>query len=214
MIAAIVPAKALGRAKGRLAEVLSESERRELALAMLEDVLRALSAVPDIGTIAVVSPDEEVLHAAAALSAMPILEPPSIGGLNQAISYATDQLSPTPSTLLIVLADVPGITPGAITTLLDAIPELGVAACPSDDGGTSALAVRPARVVLFRFGPQSFDAHQEAASIAGVDFRSVHIPELALDIDSPADLRALLEQPAETSTHRLLARLGIAARVA
>ena len=37
MIAAIVPAKALDQAKGRLAALLSEGERRDLALAMLEE---------------------------------------------------------------------------------------------------------------------------------------------------------------------------------
>ena len=61
MIAALVPAKALDQAKGRLAAVLSEDERRELALAMLEDVLRALQAVSRLDLIAVVSPDAEVL---------------------------------------------------------------------------------------------------------------------------------------------------------
>ena len=47
MIRALVPAKALGEAKGRLASVLSEIERRKLALAMLEDVVRTLKGPAD-----------------------------------------------------------------------------------------------------------------------------------------------------------------------
>ncbi len=61
MIAALVPAKSLDEAKGRLASILSEDERRRLALAMLEDLVRALQAVPRIDSISVVSPDAEVL---------------------------------------------------------------------------------------------------------------------------------------------------------
>ena len=51
MITAIVPAKALDQAKGRLAAILSEAERRELALAMLEDVVRALQSAPAIDAL-------------------------------------------------------------------------------------------------------------------------------------------------------------------
>ena len=60
MIAALVPAKALDQAKGRLAAILNENERRGLALAMLEDVLRVLRSAEVIESVSVVSPDESV----------------------------------------------------------------------------------------------------------------------------------------------------------
>jgi hypothetical protein len=59
MIVAAIPVKDLESAKQRLIPVLSPSERRELARAMLEDVLGVLSAVPRIGLRGVVSPDAE-----------------------------------------------------------------------------------------------------------------------------------------------------------
>ena len=74
MIRALVPAKALGEAKGRLGSLLSEIERRKLALAMLEDVVRALKAVPAIESVSVVSPDSDVLSLAAELDASPVAE--------------------------------------------------------------------------------------------------------------------------------------------
>ena len=49
MITALVPAKALDQAKGRLAELLTEHERRSLSLVMLEDVLRAVNRRPRRG---------------------------------------------------------------------------------------------------------------------------------------------------------------------
>ncbi len=83
MIRALVPAKALGEAKGRLSAVLSETERRKLALAMLEDVVRALNAVAAIESVSVVSPDSEVLSLAAELDASPVAESANVRGLNQ-----------------------------------------------------------------------------------------------------------------------------------
>src|SRR5215467_13660331 len=51
---AVVPAKDLAQAKQRLAGVLTPEERQGLTLAMLEDVLVALSDVPALaGTIVV-----------------------------------------------------------------------------------------------------------------------------------------------------------------
>ena len=70
MIAAIVPVKALDQAKRRLASLLSQEERRRLSLAMLEDVLRAVQAVPRIDHVAVVSPDPAVLARVRKLGAL------------------------------------------------------------------------------------------------------------------------------------------------
>src|SRR3972149_7271654 len=81
MIAAVVPVKRLDEAKGRLSVLLTPDERRRLALAMLEDVLRALQAVPRIDLVAVVSPDAGALARASALGAEPLAErPPGRGG--------------------------------------------------------------------------------------------------------------------------------------
>ena len=54
---AIVPVKALAHAKRRLAPVLPAEARRQLVLAMLEDVLAASRAVTRCGRIVVVTPD-------------------------------------------------------------------------------------------------------------------------------------------------------------
>jgi 2-phospho-L-lactate/phosphoenolpyruvate guanylyltransferase len=48
MLHAIVPMKSLALAKSRLAGLLDPPERRALALAMLEDVLRAAEMAPSI----------------------------------------------------------------------------------------------------------------------------------------------------------------------
>ena len=213
MIRALVPAKALGEAKGRLASVLSEIERRKLALAMLEDVVRTLKAVPAIESVSVVSPDAEVLGLAAQLDASPVAESASVRGLNRALARAVSAMSPTPDALLIVLGDVPEATPGDIETLLAALPERGIAICPSTDKGTGALALRPPDVIGFRFGEGSFLRHRREATAIGVPAKVVRIESLSHDVDSPEDLRDLLSRPGKTATHRLLAELGVAERL-
>ena len=213
MIRALVPAKALGEAKGRLASVLSEIERRKLALAMLEDVVRALKAVPAIESVSVVSPDAEVLGLAAQLDAHPVAESANVRGLNRALARALSAMSPKPDALLIVLGDVPEATPGDIETLLAALPERGIALCPSADKGTSALALRPPDVIGFRFGEGSFLRHRREAKAIGVAAKVAQIESLSHDVDSPEDLRGLLSRPGETATHQLLAELGVAGRL-
>lgn len=213
MIRALVPAKALGEAKGRLSSILSEVERRKLALAMLEDVVRTLKAVPAIESVSVVSPDAEVLSLAAELDASPVAESANVRGLNQALARALSAMSPRPDALLIVLGDVPEVTPRDIETLLEALPERGIALCPSADRGTSALALRPPDVIAFRFGERSSVNHRREAKARGVPVETVQIESLSRDVDSPENLRRLVARPAETATHRLLAELSVADRL-
>jgi len=213
--AALVPAKALDQAKGRLAAILSEEERRDLALAMLEDVLRALKAAPRIDLVAVVSPDAEVLAKAQALGAQPIAELPSARGLNQALRHGLSLLSPRGiDALLVVLGDVPAVSPAEVEAVLDILPpEQGVVICPSVARGTSAIALRPADAIPFRFGRGSFLAHQREAAARGIPCRVLRIDSLSRDIDGPDDLLELVSRPADTATHRFLARLRLAERL-
>lgn len=215
MIAALLPAKSLDEAKGRLADLLNDDERRILALAMLEDIVRALQAVPRIDSISIVSPDSEVLAKAWELEADAIEEPESVHGINQALSYAARQIADGgANTLLVVLADVPAATPTEFDALISALrPERSIVISPSSANGTSVLALRPPDAIPFVFGEDSFEAHEQAASDAGVDFNVVRFESLANDIDEPDDLRQLLSQPAETATHRLLAQMHVGERL-
>ncbi len=215
MIAALVPAKALDDAKTRLAALLSENERRGLALAMLTDVLKALREVPRLDLIAVVSPDEDVLDHARKQGAEAIAEPANSHGINPALTYALGAISARGvGALLVVLADVPAVTSAEIASLLAALPEgRGAVICPSTAGGTSALALRPPDAMAFHFGPDSFAAHTREAETRGLPTRILRIDSLVRDIDEPDDLRHLISHPAETATQRLLARLKIADRL-
>jgi len=215
VISALVPAKALDHAKGRLAELLQEHERRELALTMLEDVLRALGSASSIERVYVVSPDQHILREAERLGAEAISQPPSVSGINEALKHGVRVVSlEAPSALLILLADVPAVSPDEIEAVLHALPpDHGVAICPAQAGGTSALALRPPDAIEFRFGPDSFAQHEREASARGVPVNVFRAESLLHDIDEPADLRYLLSHAAETATHRMLLEMRITERL-
>ena len=215
MIAALVPVKALDKAKGRLAALLSQEERRALALAMLEDVLRALQAVPRIDHLALVSPDADVLARAEELGTEPLSEPPLCRGVNQALAHASAVLAGRGAdALLVVAADLPAALPADIEVALDALPEKGVAVAPTHDRGTGAIALRPPDAIPFRFGRRSSVLHKREAVARGLPARVLHLASLSRDVDEPDDLADLLARPAETVTHRLLAGLRITERLA
>lgn len=214
MIAALVPVKRLQEAKGRLAALLTGDERRRLALAMLEDVLRVLQAVPRIDRTAVVSPDPDALSRAEELGAAPLPEPPLSRGVNQALTHASTALAEQGAdALLVVAADIPTALPADIEAILEALPARGIAVTPTDDRGTGALALRPPDAVPFRYGRHSSVLHKREAVARGLPARVLRLDSLAHDVDEPNDLATLLAHPAETVTHRLLAELRIAERL-
>lgn len=189
---AIVPVKALERAKSRLAGILTPAERRLLVLEMLGRVLATLRRSP-AAAIWVVSADPTVLVAAEARGARAL--PDEAGSLNGALEQARAAARAAGAgALLIVPADVPLLAPGdvdAMTALLAA--GGGVALAPDEAGrGTNALAlnlaVPGAAALPFAFGADSALRHLRAAAEHDLVARIYHAPTLALDVDDPASL--------------------------
>ena len=189
-----VPVKPLDRAKRRLSPVLSPEERARLTMAMLEDVLDAVAAQAG-WDVWMVSESGEVLEA----------------GRRRGVE-ADIAVNRPGSTLAVVLADLPRITAAALALALDR-PGAVVAAPAASDGGTNVLVRRPASVIPSRFGRSSFDRHRAESYRAGVTFRDVRVPELAFDLDTPADLAHLLSGPAVGRAFALCAELGVADRL-
>lgn len=215
MIAALVPVKRLATGKTRLARDLDRAALRRLVLAMLEDLVATLGAVPGLGRVAVVTPDPEVAAAARGLGARALLEPTP--GLGASVDAAARALAAEGATgLLVVLGDVPGAKPEEIAQLLDALCELGgrgVVLAASRDGGTAALLRAPHDLIESRFGPESAEAHRDLAQHAGVPFRELALPSLAIDLDSREDLEAFLGSPSGgPRTRACLRGLGLEAK--
>jgi 2-phospho-L-lactate guanylyltransferase len=190
---AIVPVKALGLAKRRLAPVLPEAVRRRLVLTMLEDVLAAASSVEEIARILVVTPDREVAALAerkgAAIVPEPDIEPGSQlntaveGGIAFALARGAAQA-------LILPADVPLATPAELASLIRSRgSKPGVTLAPShDSNGTNALLLAPPNALTPGYGPGSYLVHMSQAMARHIDVHVMHLAGISRDIDEPADL--------------------------
>jgi 2-phospho-L-lactate guanylyltransferase len=210
--AAIVPVKSLARSKSRLLPELSRDELDALALAMVEDVLRALLATPALERVAVATPDDRVAALAQGLGAEAVHGPDP--GLNPAIDAAIEKLHlPANAALLVVLGDVAGAETADVQRLFEALdaapPGRAVVLAPSADGGTGALLRRPPDAIASCFGRDSAARHREAARAAGVAFTEVALDSLAIDLDAADDVETFLAGGAGGSrTRALLAELG------
>ena len=193
MTTALIPVKRLEESKSRLLSAVPDATRQALTLAMLEDLIEALSAAAGIERIAVTTPDPTVAERASAAGAEILMRPEP--GLNEALQDGIERLVPRrESDLLVVLGDVAGALARDFERLLDAGGAAGRGIClaPSSDGGTSALLHRPAGVIPCLFGRDSARRHREAAAEAGVPFLEVALASLAIDLDQPEDLEAFL----------------------
>jgi 2-phospho-L-lactate guanylyltransferase len=205
-----VPVKRLEGAKGRLSSVLSPTERAVLTLALFEDVLDA-SLAQDGWEVWVVSHAEAVLEVAAGRGARPVAERGR--SLLEAIRQVEEAVPGRWSRLAVVLADLPLLTPGTLSMALAAGGPV-VAAPAASDGGTNMLLRRPPSVIAARFGPSSFARHRAAAARRKIPFREARIPELAFDLDRPADLTRLLREGRGGRARLACLEMGLAERLA
>jgi len=219
MRGALIPMKDLAGAKMRLAGVLDREARAEFALAMLADVIAACHDSGCFDVISVVSSDSEVFWQARELGAKPIAEPATISGLNAGLTFAQRYMARrvAVSELLVVPADIPLARGSDIRALMEALGDGApcVAIARARDNGTNALALRPPEAIPMRFGPDSADAHADAARTAGVRLVQVENARLSFDIDAPEDLDELATAAAGAATAGWLdARAHYAARQA
>ena len=183
----IVPHRGLDASKSRLSPVLSPDERGDLAAHLLRRVLRiARQAVPDV---VVISPSADLGELIEASGARFLVQRGM--GLNAGLDQARDvAVAEGMETLLVLHGDLPELDVPDVQALIAAVPDEGGVAIAPDRGGsgTNGLALRPPAAIPFRFGIDSFSAHQEAARSAGVPLAIVRRPGLAFDLDTPDDL--------------------------
>jgi 2-phospho-L-lactate guanylyltransferase len=210
-----VPVKDLVNAKQRLIPALSPPERRELARAMLEDVLEAaVTALP--GSVVVVTTDPEVQAVTRAAGALCLTESANRGH-TAAVAFAQQEaVARGVARFLTLPGDVPCVTAQEITALCGALTETpGVVFVPSRSGlGTNAALLAPPDAIPLTFGEPSFDNHLKTARGAGLAPRVLELPGIGLDVDAPDDLPVLLERGPATRSARVLRGFPAGARSA
>ena len=210
-----VPVKDLVNAKQRLVPALSPPERRELARAMLEDVLEAaVAALP--GAVLVVTTDPQVQALARAAGALCLTESANRGH-TAAVAFAQrEAIARGAARFLTLPGDVPCVTAQEIAVLCAALAESpGVVFVPSRSGkGTNAALLAPPDAMPLTFGEPSFENHLKTARAAGLAPRVLELPGISLDVDAPDDLPVLLERGPATRSAQLLRGFPSGARSA
>jgi 2-phospho-L-lactate guanylyltransferase len=209
----LVPVKNLSAAKQRLASVLDQSARTELAQTMLHDVAATLAAWPHRPACALVTSDPFAIELAQQYN-FEIIPDPANPGETGAIEMATRLcVSRGVDSTLIIPADIPLIEASELEQILAQAPEEGSVLAPAADGrGTNAAFRRPANLFPMRFGNDSFKPHLAAAQATGKPCIVLQLPGIAVDVDNPTDLQQLLAHPGETRTQSLLRRWALDTR--
>jgi 2-phospho-L-lactate guanylyltransferase len=179
----VIPVKAPGQGKRRLAGVLDETASRNLVQAMLGKVVGAAQAAVTTGQAFILGPSAHGFS-------LPLLDDPG-SGLNAALASAlADAERGGASRVVFIAGDLPQVTARDVE-LLSLAPEGSVAIAPDRHGtGTNAISLPlpAARSFTFTFGPDSFALHSGEARRIGLELETVQSHGLMRDIDEPADL--------------------------
>ncbi len=194
----IIPLKILVNSKKRLEAFLNPSERRELVLALLKDVLRAATGSQSTDKVLLVTPDSLIIETTQkwGYPKLEFLLEPEERGINQAVQFALEWcLSKSVSSILIIPADIPLIT----SKLVDKFLNLGMTQYPLiispsiRKDGTNAFYQRPPNLIKVWYGPDSFQKNLKSISEQDIPYKIFEDPSFALDIDLKEDLRTLQE---------------------
>jgi 2-phospho-L-lactate guanylyltransferase len=198
-VAAILPAKQFETAKQRLAPQVQLGSRRALVESMFSDAILALRRVAAIDQIFVVTSDAVASQIAAGHNTI-VVEDTASSHSEAAQLGITRALEMGAARALLVPGDCPLLDPAELEQLIARpVPERSVLIVPDRHGeGTNALLLTPADVMPPSFGEGSRQRHTDLASTHGATPEVVPLPSLALDIDTPEDLEALLEMFATT----------------
>ena len=183
-VAVLIPVKRFDHAKGRLGTLLSSDERVRLARWLAERVVASADPAP----VFVACDNEDVAEWADSVGAEVLWSPGM--GLNGAVDSGRATVAGKGfDHIVIAHSDLPfardlvGVaSPGTITIVPDRV-----------QGGTNVLALPVGSTLSASYGANSFRTHLASALAISTQGRyRVEVrrdPYLALDVDTPADLR-------------------------
>ena len=204
-IVALVPIRSLAEGKTRLGGALTSEARQALTRRMLRGVIRAALDSGAVGTVAVVSPDPAALAQAMleGQGVVPLVQEPDRPGLNGALAHGRDwALRARASAVLILFGDLPLLDPDDVRNLVRR--DAPVVLAPDRHGtGTNAMLLRlggtegrrdgGGEQFRFAFGPDSYARHADEAHRLGLDVATALTTGTAFDLDTPDDLRLLVD---------------------
>ncbi len=219
---AIIPVKRFAEAKQRLLEHLGRPQRAALVKAMLTDVLARVTEAEKVERVIVVSGEgraERIALARAQRTTTPVevLRDPDDRGHSEAATLGIIRaLALGAECSALLPGDCPLLDPDELDAALARMTAGRVAVIPDRHGtGTNGLLLAPADAIGPAFGRDSCGRHLDRAERAGYEAATEPLTSLALDLDTPDDLRALAAAVADRpdrapETAAALERLGLA----
>jgi 2-phospho-L-lactate/phosphoenolpyruvate guanylyltransferase len=191
---AAVPVKSFSGAKQRLSSLLSPAQRERLAATMVEDVLSALAGAHRLAGIMVNTIDPVATELAHKYGAHVVTRRARDGHTGAVDGMREILAEQGRGALLTLPGDLPNVTPGEIDSIIaSALAAPSFTIVPAhDELGSNAVLVAPPQRIPLRFGDDSFFPHLATARKHGLEPTVVRLPGVALDIDHPVDLKALM----------------------
>ncbi len=179
MRAILVPVKSFRKAKHRLEPVLDDRDREALARRLAQVVVDVNGSTD----LFVACDDGEVADWAAGTGAF-VLWTPGLG-LSGAVATGVEYVARHGFDLAVVAhADLP-----KMTSLREFGEDGAVTIAPDRQlDGSNVIAIPTGSGFRFSYGSRSFRRHCEEAARVGLALRVVYDPNLAADVDVPADL--------------------------
>jgi 2-phospho-L-lactate/phosphoenolpyruvate guanylyltransferase len=191
---AAVPVKSFSGAKQRLSSLLSPSQRERLAATMVEDVLSALAGARHLAGIMVNTIDPVAADLARRYGARVVTRGARDGHTGAVNGMRQILAEEGRGGLLTLPGDIPNVTAAEIDSVIaSALPAPSFTIVPAhDELGSNAVLCAPPECIPLRFGDDSYFPHVTVARRHALEPTIVRLPGIALDIDHPVDLKALM----------------------
>lgn len=210
----ILPLKTIKTSNSRLTPILSPTERQQLSLSMLEDVLDVLRDAPDIGGLLVITSCPIINRYVGKLD-VTLLEEGNQPELNSAIIKAVQFLRNRGIRKFFTIpGDVPLLNVSEVNQLTKCVrSNQGLTLVPSHDGvGTNSIGSSIPILISTQFGNNSLSTHRRIAEARGLSVDVVPLSGLGFDIDWPSDLVQLASKGGYSKTHSFLNNIDVVQR--
>ena len=206
----LVPVKALGLAKSRLAHVLDPAARESLVIAMLQDTVAAVLSAGDV-SVTVVTSDARVAAAARECGVDVLPDPvlpdssdPLNTALHAAVLHARER--DAAAELVALQADLPSLRAEEFVHARETARRTGTAVVTdhTSSGTTALLHCVATTLPPLSFGPGSARRHIDAGAYPVPEA----LPGLRLDVDTPDDLAAAVRLGVGPATAAVLTGSG------
>lgn len=184
--AVVVPVKSFAKAKERLATVITPNTREMLARSTAERVIRTALDLPHVRRVLVVADDEHGANWARTLGAEAIVEST---GLNPSITAAYSTIGQTVDWVMVCHGDI--VHAERLAALPTPRRAQAIIVRDRHRLGTNVLVIPAGILFEFQYGQNSADAHRTECEIRSLRPIEVVDELLAIDIDTPEDLRLI-----------------------